>query len=220
MARGTYGGALDPNLFKVNLLFLMGTSKCQTGFKLRDVAVQDNSPQDVADQCLTLLQDPMRALLGQTDSFIGIDVLKIGTDEGAWAPSTVLPGARIVGGGAEQPNFMSINVALKSEIRKRYGQGRMFLPTVHQDDVDGNVLSTSGLTWPTSFVTVLQDNFMGDPATHDLILVNSHPALPQIGAPGTPGYRAALPPSWYDVVSIRINAVVTSLRSRKAGVGS
>lgn len=220
MARGTWGGLTDPNIFKVNIQFLLGTSKCQTGFKLRDAAVQDNSTQQVADQVRNVLQDPIRSLLGGTDQFVGVDVLKMGTEDGAFAPSSVSVGAYPVGGGAEMPNFMAANVALKSEIRKRYGQGRMFLPIVNDEQVDGNALSVTGQTRPQAFIDALVGNFSGSILTHDLILVNAHPALAQRLVPGVPGYRPAIPASWYDVVSVRLNLIVTMLRSRKAGVGS
>lgn len=219
MARGTWGGTTDPNIFSVRMLFLMGTSHCQTGFKLRDVAVQDNSAQDVADEVATRLQEPLRAILAQTDSVVGVDVLKLGTDEGGWNPAETLTGANVTAAASELPNFMACNVSLKSEIRKRYGQGRMFLPLVHDNQVDGNVITATGLTNIASFTDQIATHFMGDPLTHDLILVNAHPLLPARGAPGSPGARPEIPASWYDVVSIRVNTIATSLRSRKAGVG-
>jgi hypothetical protein len=220
MARGTWGGALDPNIFKVNLLFLLGTSKCQTGFKLRDYGVQDNDPQEVADTVRTTIGDTFRGVLAQTDSFLGVDVLKLGTDEGAWSPQTTQTGGEAVDAASEEPNFVCCNIALKSEVRKRYGQGRMFIPIVNEAFVSGNVLSATGVSAMQGLVTAIQNNFTGSGATHDLLLVNAHDILPAIGAVGTPGYRAEIPRSWYDVVSIRINSIVTALHSRKAGVGS
>lgn len=220
MARGTYGGALDPNIFKVNLRFLMGTSKCQTGFKLRDVAVQDNSAQDVADQVNAVLFAAFKFLLTPRDTFEGVDVLKIGTEEGGWQPANAGAGTMGITTLEETPNFLAANISLKSEIRKRYGQGRMFLPFVAEGNMDGNTINANGVNSINGFLAVMTDNFVGSIVNHDLVLVNSHPAFAGRGAPGQPGYIAPRVASWYDVVSLRTNLLVTSLRSRKAGVGS
>lgn len=220
MARGTWGGALDPNIFLVRILFLMGSSKCQTGFKLRDVAVQDNSAQDVADSVSTNCGDAFKFLLTPRDSLLGVDVIKLGTEEGGWQPAEAGVGTATVTTLTQMPAFVSANVALKSEIRKRYGQGRMFLPITQEAHIDSDTINSDGINLFNGFIATLTDNYTGDPVTHDLILVNAHPALPVRGAPGQPGYRPAIPASWYDVASLRLNLLVTSLRSRKAGVGS
>jgi len=220
MARGTWGGGGDPSIFKVNLLFLMGTSKCQTGFKLRDVGIQDNDANEVAAEVLTQLQAPFVALLSPQDSFLGVDVLKLGTDEGGWAPGTMGAGQWDTTVAAELPNFTSMCLNLKSEVRKRYGQGRMFLPVVNEAAVSGNTFATGSTARFDTFITAMTTHFTGDPVTHDLILVNAHGNLAARGAVGDPGYRPAVPASWYDVTSLRLNTLITSLRSRKAGVGS
>jgi|KBSSwiStaDraftv2_1062776.scaffolds.fasta_scaffold135192_3 hypothetical protein len=220
MARGTWGGALDPNIFRVNILFLHGTSKCQTGFKLRDVGVQDNTAQEVAEECRTQLAGPFRDILAHTDSLLGFDVLKLGTDEGGWAPQVQQAGNNIIQAADELPHFVACNVALKSEIRKRYGQGRMFLPLIIEDQISGNVLSAQGSNAMQNFVNVMIDHFTGDPATHDLLLVNAHDVIAAVGGAGNGSGHPDIPRSWYDVVSLRVNSIVTSLRSRKPGVGS
>lgn len=220
MARGTWGGTLDPNIFKVTFRFKLGSSFCQTGFKLRDVGTNDNSAQDVADEVATQLETPFKSILKPTDSLEGIDVVRLGSEEGGWHPFSPTVGLFSMADTEELPNFMCANISLKSEIRKRYGQGRMFLPLISETQVDGNILNSAGVARMNIVLTPLSDHFTGDPLTHDLILVNAHPALPQREAPGSPRYRPAIPASWYDVVSLRINNVATFLRSRKVGVGS
>jgi hypothetical protein len=115
---------------------------------------------------------------------------------------------------------MAANVALKSEIRKRYGQGRMFLPVSAERFVGGNILLEPGILTIQAFITKLVDNFIGSAVGHDLHLVNAHGILPQIGSPEVGTGHAEIPRSWYDVTSLRLNTQVTMLRSRKAGVGS
>lgn len=220
MARGTWGGALDPNIFRCTIRFRLGTQKCQTGFHLRDVAINDNTEQDVATEMRTQLLTPFRGLLADNSAVESWDAAILGQDTGYSLPETTGTGSTGHNATTEEPSFIAACVALKSEIRKRYGQGRMFWPIFAENMVDGDVLSTIGVSVLTSVVTAFTDHFTGNPATHDLLLVNAHPALPQRGAPGAPGYRPAIPASWYDVLSLRLNTVVTSLRSRKVGVGS
>jgi hypothetical protein len=220
MARGTWGGTLDPNIWKVNIRFYMGSSQCQTGFKLRDVALNDNTGDEVAEEVRTQLEIPFRGLLKTSDGMIGVDTVRLGAEEGGWAPSTTQAGTLTPPGAAALPDFVSVNVSMKSEIRKRYGQGRFFLPETQEGGVDGNQLSNDGVARIQAYLDVMAAHFMGDPVTHDLLLVNAHPLLPAREAPGSPGYRPEIPASWYDVVSLRINPIVTSLRSRKSGVGS
>jgi hypothetical protein len=220
MARGTWGGTLDPHIFRVNVRFFMGASKCQWGFKLRDAVLNDNSAQNVADSVLGVVQEHFRGLLTPNDGLEGVDVLRLGSEEGGWAPQVSQAGTLAAVGTLGMPNFTSCNVNLKSEIRKRYGQGRFFLPMVSESDIDGNTINSAGLARIQFLIDDLQDNYSGWTGTHDLILVNAHPVLPARGVIGGPLYRPEIPAQWYDVVSIRVNSLVTSLRSRKAGVGS
>lgn len=222
MARGTWGGALDPNIFRVTFRFTNRSQHCQTSFKVRDAVTNDNSAQEVADSVATAVSSNFRNLLLTSDTLDGIDVIRLGSEEGGWHPFTPAEGQGgldISSAGNGTPAFVAANLSLKSEIRKRYGQGRMFLPMVHDGWMDGNLLNNTGVTNINTFIAALTSNYTGDPVTHDLILVNAHPALPEHLSPGQPGHRAAIPASWYDVVSLRLNTTVTMLRSRKLGNG-
>lgn len=220
MARGTWGGALDPNVFRVKILFLLGTQKCQTGFHLRDVATNDNSAADVANEVHTQLQQTFRQLLTPRDSYDGVDVVRLGSDEGAGVTATQRTGLLNTSAANDHPTFVAGVLSLRSEIRKRYGQGRMFLPLTSDAYTDGDSINTDGLAGVQPFITALTDHFTGDPVTHDLLLVNAHGVLPAIPPVGTKPGRPEIPASWYDVNTLRLNSLVTSLRSRKVGVGS
>lgn len=223
MAKGTWGGLTDPNIFRVTIRFHRGGQQCQTSFKLRDVAVQDNDAQEVADNVATNIVGAFRNILLTNDVVDGVDVIKMGTEEGGWHPFGTGAGEGqldISSAGNGTPAFVCANLAMKSEVRKRYGQGRMFLPLVHDGWIDGNVMNSTGVSNFNGLITALTTNYTGDPVTHDLKLVNAHPAIPEHLSVGQPGHRAAVPASWYDVVSLRLNTTVTMLRSRKFGVGS
>jgi hypothetical protein len=220
MARGSWGGITDPNVFRCTIRFRLGVSKCQTRFHLRDVAFNDNSEQEVAEQMQTVLRSAFRGILSDADAIESWDAAILGQDTGYSLPETTGTGTTGHNIATEAPDFMAAVVSLKSEIRKRYGQGRMFWPIFAENMIDENVLSSVGISVLTSLVTAFTDNFTGDPVTHDLLLVNAHGLIPAHGTIGTPGYHPDIPPAWYDVLSLRLNTVVTALRSRKAGVGS
>lgn len=222
MARGTWGGTLDPNIFHVNIRFLRSGQHCQTGFKVRDAVTNDNTAQEVAEAVDAAILSSFRGLLLTNEQVEGIDVRRLGSEEGGWVPKTYAEGSGgldVSSAGNGTPAFIAANLALKSEIRKRYGQGRMFLPMSHDGWMDGNFMNSTGVSNFAAFLTAMTSNFTGSTTTHDLILVNAHPAIPEHLAVGQPGYRAAVPASWYDVVSLRLSTTITFLRTRKYGVG-
>lgn len=220
MARGTWGGIGDPNVFKCTVRFRRGVQKCQFGFHLRDVALNDNSEQDVAEEMQTQLHDTFRAMLTTNDAIESWDAQLMGGDTGYSLPETNGIGTDPWNQSVAEPSFIAACISLKSEIRKRYGQGRMFWPVITEGMVDGDTFSAAGVTTLTTLVTAFTTHFTGDPVTHDLLLVNAHRLLPARGIIGQPGYRPEIPASWYDVLSLRLNTITTALRSRKVGVGS
>lgn len=220
MARGTWGGTTDPHIFKVDIHFIRSGQHCQTGFHVRDVAINDNTEQEVADQARTVLWDAFRPLLCTTDTVDFITARILGGDTGAVAAGNSQAGTSTADAAAQVPSFMCALLTLKSEIRKRYGQGRMFMPVVAESQIDTNDASTTLVGGMNTFITAMTDNFTGDPVTHDLLLVNAHGVIPPLApGPHTAGHPE-IPASWYDVVSVRLNTQLTSLRTRKVGHGS
>lgn len=221
MARGTWGtGLLDTHVFKVNIRFTRAGSKCQTGFKVRDLVTNDQSEQNVADAVRDVLEAPFRGIITPRDTIDGIDVQLMGQDTGAFANPVTTAGGMAVSAAEELPSFVNAVLSFKSEIRKRYGQGRMFIPVAHEGMLDANAINSFGQSLLNGFITPLTTNFTGSAVTHDLRLVTAHQALPERAATVGRPMRPAIPASWYDVGSIRLNTLVTTLRSRKAGVGS
>lgn len=220
MARGTWGGAGDPNIFKVTVRFLLGVQQCQTGFHLRDVAINDNTEEDVANEVRTQLEDGFRGLLKTSDSMVGYDVRTMGADTGFALAPVGVPGLNATTDENALPSFTSAVLSLKSEIRARYGQGRMYLPLTGINQQDYNLITATFVNQANTLITAMTDHFTGNPATHDLLLVNAHGVIPARAATATRPARAEIPPSWYDVTSLRLNQIATSLRSRKVGVGA
>jgi hypothetical protein len=90
----------------------------------------------------------------------------------------------------------------------------MLWPVASETAMFGNIALPAQVVYWQSAVDDLLGLFVGNLITTDLHLVNVHRALPARSG------RPALPPSWYDVTSARINTQLTSLRRRKVGVGS
>lgn len=219
MAKGTLFGLTDPNVFKVNVRFTIGNEKCQTGFKLRDLATQDNSVQDVIDAVDPWVTNFFKPLLMTADKIDAIDVTKLGSDEGAEKLYVGVTG-NIAGSTPQfQPSFIAANIALKTSLRKRYGQGRMFWPLREEGWQDAGFLNAAGIAAFQGAITGLTDAFSGSVITHDLVLVNTHGVLPARAATGSSPARPEIPASWYDVEVVKLNTLVTSLRSRKIGIG-
>lgn len=220
MPRGTWGGTLDPHIFRVTIRFLIGVQRCQMGFQLRDVGTNDNSEEDVANEVRTQLENGIRGLLKTSDTLDGYDVRIRGQDTGFSLAPSATAGLNATADANADPSFLAAVLTFKSEIRARYGQGRMFLPLTGVNQQAYNVITSTFIAQAGTLITAMTDHFTGDPVTHDLLLVNAHGIIPARAATATRPARAEIPPSWYDVTSLRLNQIVTALRSRKVGVGS
>jgi hypothetical protein len=213
-------GLTDPNIFKVRIRFQIGQNQCETGFKLRDVATQDNTPATVSATVEPWAHTNFRTLLNSDDTLVAVDVLKMGTDEGHEHLFINEHGTRDDGAGALVPSFLAVNISMKTQLRKRYGQGRMFWPIRAESQVQQDSIAPGAIAGFQGVLDALTGLFTGDPITHDLILVNTHGILPPRAAHGSTPARPEIPASWYDVESFKVNLPLTSLRSRKVGIGA
>ena len=140
--------------------------------------------------------------------------MRLGGEEGFTKEYTTLTGTLSLVSVSVVPTFMCAQIALKTQRRKRYGQGRMFWPIRDENDFEGDKLTSGAVTRFQGVIDALTTLFTGNPVTHDLLLCNVHPL---IEARGT---RPAIPAAWYDVDAVKLNTAVTFLRSRKAGIGA
>lgn len=220
MAKGTLYGLTDPNVFKCSIRTRIEGQLVQTGFKLRDLAVQDNTPATVGAAVQAWVDDHYKALFLVTDDIVGIDVIKMGSDEGWIHDYSNTHGTASITTGTWHAPFIAVNIGLKTSARKRYGQGRMFWPMRFESWSDGSVLNSTGITAIQGVIDALLDAFSGSVVDHDLVLVNTHPTLPPKVATSTSPARPEIPASWYDVESVKLNTYITTLRSRKVGIGA
>lgn len=219
MAQGLIGtNDGQEEVFDVKISWRHGVSVHQTGFSVRRSAALLATPQDLAEAVDTALRTPLRAMLPAADTYLGVDVVNPITKLGAtFAPAGIVG---TVPGPAMGPAFLAAVIALKSERRSRIGQGRMFLPLYFETWVDADNIGPEGVTGMNNFITALMNNFSDVIGPQPWLLVNWHRALAADRPNGTNPGVPAVPATWYDVTAARLNLGVTSLRSRKAGVGS
>jgi hypothetical protein len=220
MARGEIGGVGSPNIFKCSIRTRIENQLVQTGFKVRDVAVQDNDPSEVGAVVKSWVDDHYKALFLVTDDILAVDVLKMGTDEGWTYEYSNVHGTASLTTGTWHAPFICANISLKTQLRKRYGQGRMFWPVRFENYTDGGVLNATCIAGFQGVIDALTTAFTGSTTTHDLLLVNTHGVLPPKAATASSPARPEIPASWYDVESVKLNTYITTLRSRKAGIGA
>ena len=222
MADAGWGGTGDTEPRKVTVSMQLGLSRVQFGFKVRNTVVGIKTDQEIAEEVQTFMGTNLRGLLGENDSLLGVDVLNMATGSGgsvSWANTkgTLNTSSNVL----TLPSYMCAVVTAKSSLRRRYGQGRFFLPVRLENQVDNDVLSGLGVSQLQGFLTAFQDAFvMNTDTLPGLNMINAHGVIPPKAATSTSPARPEVPPHWYDVTTLRLNNVVTFLRSRKAGVGS
>lgn len=220
MATGTIGGLTDAHVFDVTISFNRGTNQCQTGFSLRDLAVQDNSAQDVADAVVPWVNNFFRTMLTTADAINFVDVKQVASTNGFTHPFNNVFGSMNPSSFVRTPSFLCVAVALKTQRRARYGQGRMYWPIPTEDWMEADNVNATAVTAYQGAIDDLVSNFSGSVLTHDLALVNHHGILPPRAAHGQTPARPEIPATWYDVDVVKLSTVIRSLRSRRTGIGS
>jgi hypothetical protein len=221
MARGTWGsGGTDIHPLQVRISFQMGTVKAQTGFKLRDTSLTPANPQACAEDVADFVNDSMRVLLHTSEAFLGVDVLDMTTGEGGATSFANLNGTQ--GGTLDLylPSYVTVPISLKGELRKRYGQGRMLWPLRGEAQQDSGTLSTGGLAAIQGIVDAMAARYLGSGSSSDYTLINTHGVIAPKPATPTAPAQPEVPPSWYDVTTIRVSRLTSFLRSRHVNVGS
>lgn len=221
MAYGEYGGGIgDTRVFDVRIKLKLPGGFAQFGFSLRDVALQGQTAAECAAHVHANMQTPIQGILTTADALLDVDVRRLGTQEGGSVSFGSAVGALNAVAAERTPSMLAVVVTFKSEIRARYGGGRMFLPVRYEPWIDGDSLSTAGVTSLQAFLDAIQTEYMQGTGSGEFRLVTAHPAL-AAGRPSTsPTPLPAVPARWYDVQSMRLNTVLTSLKSRRAGVGT
>lgn len=213
MATGTWGPDGDTRIFRVNVSWKRALQNCMTGFHLRDVGAGTAEPEDVVDAVVPWAQVQFIKCIHVSDDLLGVDVVRLDTKTGASHSFSNLHGT---GPAGRPPAFLTVPVSLKGTIRSRYGNGRMLWPISSMASFDNDVITDATAAAYQGVIDDLASRFINGGGLFDtLTLVHAHKRLPAFGSRLT-----AIPASWYDISSIRLNKSLSSLRRRKVGVGS
>jgi hypothetical protein len=224
MATGQWGESGSGVVYQANVFFQLGLSRCQLGFGFRNVIVTGDQSAALLAELHPWILTNFRPLLSPLDKLIGCEVVNVAAKTGVSHDYGNIGGTSDAQAASTQPSFMACTVSLKSGYRSRLGTGRFFLPVRHEGWVDGDQLSSTGNTILQGFVTAFGTTFITNGLLDGTRLANFHEALPERPRTGRNasalGPLPAVPATWYDVESVRLNTIPTSLRSRRAGVGS
>jgi hypothetical protein len=221
MARGTWGSGLtDRHPLAVRVSFQMGTVKAQTGFKLRDSSMTPSNPQHCAEDVAAHVTAAWKPLLNGTENFLGVDVLDLTTSEGGSVSFGNLTGQHGEAAGGLLPTYVTVPVSMKGELRKRYGQGRMLWPVRIEQFQDNGQLSVIAVAAYQGILDAMTARYIGDNASSIYRLINTHGVIEAKGATPTRPAQPEVPPSWYDVQTLRLGRTLSFLRSRHVNVGS
>jgi hypothetical protein len=221
MAQGTWGsGGTDIHPLQVKISFRLGTSVAMTGFKLRDSSLTPSNPQACADEVADFVNASFRTILLTADQLIGVDVLDLTTGEAGGVSFSNVTGTIAASADQATPSFITAVVSMKSQLRRRYGQGRMLWPVRSEGHLSSDLLSPAVITAYEGVITEMSNRYLGAGGSTDYTLITAHGVIPPRAASPTAPARPEVPASWYDVTTLRLNTVPSFLRSRKQGVGS
>lgn len=210
MARGNVD--ILNRVFKVQLFMTVRTNKIQTQWHLRDAGAPTSTVEDVLADSKNFLSTELAFALPTQCVINRLSVTRLIENDYAQFDYVGAAGART---DAMASTMLAALVSLKSAYRDRGANGRMFWPApgAPQNDVhDGPILTALSLA-----AQKMQDRYCGTPllSLRKLVVV-SYPK--KVGEP--PQFPVPMPPTrWADVDTIRVSPLVTSVRSRKQGVG-
>jgi hypothetical protein len=212
MANGPWGADGQPVPLRATVKMRLGTSNCQFGFHLRDPLNNGTALTPIAEGIATTLLPTLKLILANIDEVTSIVLTNVVTKEGVEVPQTGQTG-QAGQAGATLPTFMAATIVMKSSVRARYGQGRFFLPirgTIHMTD---NVLSGGGVTAVNNFVSAFRTAYVLPVQNTAPLAINYHAALAADRPHKSPAPLPAVPATYYDVTSVRVNPILTAIHS-------
>lgn len=219
MANGPWGGTGQVEPYKCVITWMMGTTRAQTGFHLRNTTLGFRDAGEIATEVADFANTNFRTILATADQLAGVDVVNMTTGEGGSVSFNNTTGTVGVSDGA-LPSYVMCSVSMKGELRRRYGQGRMLWPVRPEGWTTADLLTGAGITAFNGVTANFLTRFVNVGLTDTLKAINVHGVLPPRAATANRPARPEIPATWYDVTNLRVNNVLSFLRSRKAGVGS
>lgn len=197
-------------VYKFNIHMTIRNMEMVTGFHCRDVLVPNTSPEEAHAEIKPWVLGAFRAALTRQAQITKLACTRL--NDGAFFDEsfTATPGQYNVD---TTSTMLALTAAFKSNNRSRKANGRMFLPYAGPPDADRAQQGTLD-AWNTAMAALM--TLVGGViivGQMKLVVVGQNPAQVKDGP-------TIEPRQWNDVVAIRVNPIVTSVRSRRAGVGS
>lgn len=195
-------------VYKVTFRFLIRNQQIQTGFNLVDVGIPGESAASCLSNVVAFYGSKMRQALSNE-----VLLQRISAErwlEGSYAAEEFVnqPGTLNL---PMQSTFNALAISIRSSSRSRIANGRFFWPCAGSwanDTVGGSQLATA-----TQMVADIADQYLGNPLFDNFHIGTVHrPAKDDAGQPI--GVHR-----WTEASALRLNPLVTALRSRKVGVG-
>lgn len=196
-------------VFRVTVMMSCRLQQLQFSYHLRDVGIPTSTAEDAHGDAKAWLNTIYRPALSSDVSITRLAVERL--IEGSYFAEDF---AALPGTGTEQQLITSqaLCISLKSNLRSRHANGRMFWPCMGAPTNDranvvaldriGTAAAATAARWTGSALLT----------NRKLVVVGAGVPDPTSGITG--------PPRWTDVETVRVNPVITNLRSRKVGVGS
>lgn len=196
-------------VFKIIVMMECRLQQIQFSFHLRDTGVPTSTAQNAHDDALEWLNTIYRPCLSSQVAVKRLSAERLITKEYHQTEFAALTGLY---GEAQKLTTNALCISLKSNLRSRHANGRMFWP-LGSDPINDRA-NESGFNVIATAAAATAARWTGIAAltNRKLVVVGAGAPDPVTGAPGAP--------RWTDVETVKVNPVVTNLRSRKVGVGS
>lgn len=202
-------GALT-QVYRVTFKMLIRNQQIQTGFNLVDVGIPNESAQSCLENVRDFYLAKMRPALSNEIFLQRIEVER-------WLEGSFFAQDFVGQNGSlnlpMQSTYSCLAIAVRSNQRKRIANGRFFWPCAGSwanDTVGGAQLAAA-----TQMVADLTDQYLGNPLFDRFRIGTVHrPVKDKVT--GLPiGVH-----KWTEATALRLNPVVSALRTRKVGVGN
>lgn len=196
-------------VFRVTYRMSVRNQQIQLGYHLRDVLIPNRNAENAADDSETFWNTNFKPALSNDVTLQRVEVQRVNDADYFAKEQTGNVGTLNL---ALQSTGFALAVTLKSPSRRRNRNGRFFWPAAGSwanDTIAGGALNTINAAAAALVSTYTGLVIVGD---WQLVVVGKAGVL-DTGIP----LNAKI---WTDVTSIKVNPVVSSLRSRKVGIGA
>jgi hypothetical protein len=196
-------------VFRITHKMVIRQQHMQFSYHLRDALIPNMTSEDAFNDAEAFMNASLLPAFSAQVTFERLEAERLITKE-FFAKDYVNKTGAVQ--GAFRSTMLCTCVSLKSASRSRHRNGRMFWPA--HGDLNNDVLDGPVLQGFTTAAAAMAAKWVGQVIVGNFnVVVVGRLAPAQVGLPFGP-------PFWTDVTTIRVNPIVSALRSRKVGVGN